>query len=76
MCYLQELKNGVSADFVEASKRHEISDAEFEKNSISGLASAWSDAVAIEGRQSPDDDLDAMKKVTVDDVNRVAQSFH
>lgn len=71
----QELKNGVSADFVEASKRHEISDAEFQKNSISGLASAWSDAVAIEGRQSPDDDLDAMKKVSVDDVNRVARAF-
>ncbi len=71
----QELKNGVSADFVEASKRHEISDAEFQKNSISGLASAWSGAVAIEGRQSPDDDLDAMKKVTVDDVNRVARAF-
>jgi zinc protease len=71
----QELKTGVSADFVEASKRHEISDAEFQKNSISGLASAWSDAVAVEGRQSPDDDLDAMKKVTVDDVNRVARTF-
>jgi zinc protease len=71
----QELKNGVSPDFVDASKRHEISDAEFQKNSISGLASAWSDAVAIEGRQSPDDDLDAMKKVTVDDVNRIARTF-
>ncbi len=72
---LQELKDGVSADFVEASKRHEISDAEFQKNSISGLASVWSDAVAIEGRQSPDDDLDAMKKVTIDDVNRLARTF-
>lgn len=71
----QELKNGVSPDFVEASKRHEISDAEFEKNSISGLASAWSDAVAIEGRQSPEDDLDAMEKVTVADVNRVARAY-
>ncbi len=71
----QELKNGVSADLVEASKRHEISDAEFQKSSISGLASAWSDAVAIEGRQSPDDDLEAMEKVSVDDVNRVARAF-
>ncbi len=71
----QELKNGVSPDLVEASKRHEISDAEFEKNSISGLASAWSNAVAVEGRNSPDDDLDAMKKVSVDDVNRVARAF-
>ncbi len=71
----EELKNGVSADFVDASKRHEISSAEFQKNTISGLASAWSDAVAIEGRQSPDDDLNAMEKVTVEDVNRIAKTF-
>ncbi|HUI29822.1 MAG TPA: pitrilysin family protein [Candidatus Acidoferrales bacterium] len=71
----QELKNGVSPDFVEASKRHEISDAEFSKNSISGLASDWSDAVAVEGRQSPDDDLDAMRKVSVEDVNRIARTY-
>lgn len=71
----RELKNGVSPDLVDASKRHEISDAEFEKNSISGLASAWSDAVAIENRQSPDDDLDAIKKVTVDDVDRVMRQY-
>lgn len=71
----QEIKNGVSPDLVEASKRHEISDAEFQKNSVSGLAMAWSNAVAIEGRQSPDEDLKAMEKVTVDDVNRVAREY-
>jgi zinc protease len=70
-----ELKNGVSADLVEASKRHEISDAEFQKNSVSGLAQAWSDAVAIEQRNSPDDDLKMMEKVSVDDVNRVAREY-
>lgn len=69
------VKNGVSADLVEAAKRHEIAAAEFQKNSISGLASVWSDAVAIEGRQSPEDDLNAIKKVTVDDVNRVAKQY-
>ncbi len=71
----EELKNGVSADLVEASKRHEISDAEFQKNSVSGLAQAWSDAVAIEHRSSPEDDLRMMEKVTADDVNRVAREF-
>ncbi|HEY9165560.1 MAG TPA: pitrilysin family protein [Candidatus Kryptonia bacterium] len=70
-----ELKNGVSPELVEASKRHEISDAEFQKNSVSGLASAWSDAVAIEGRNSPDDDLKMMESVTVEDVNRVARKY-
>ncbi len=71
----QELKNGVSPDLVEASKRHEISDAEFQKNSVSGLAQTWSSAVAIEGRNSPDEDLQAMEKVTVNDVNRVARQY-
>ncbi len=70
-----EIKHGLSEDLVEAEKRHEISDAEFQKNSISGLASAWSEAVAVEGRNSPDDDLNALKKVTVEDVNRAAEKY-
>jgi len=70
-----QLKDGLSPDLVEASKRHEVSDAEFQKNSVSGLAEAWSDAVAIEGRSSPDEDIDMMKKVTADDVNRVARKY-
>lgn len=69
------VKNGIPADLVEAMKRHEITDAEFRKNSISGLASAWSQAIAVEGRSSPDDDIEMIKKVTVDDVNRVARKY-
>ena len=40
-----------------------------------GLANAWSQALAIEGRASPDDDIEAIKKVTVEDVDRVAQKY-
>ena len=69
------LKDGVPADLVEAAKRSEIANAEFERSSIPGLASEWSEAVAGEGRQSPDEDVDAMKRVTVDDVNRVARAY-
>jgi len=69
------LKDGISADLVEAAKRHEVAAAEFEKNSVSGLASAWSDALALEGRSSPEDDVRAIKAVTVDDVNRVARKY-
>src|SRR5208283_302478 len=46
-----ETTNGVLADLVEAAKRREISSAEFQKNSVEGLAMAWSQAVAVEGRQ-------------------------
>jgi zinc protease len=69
------VKNGVPEDLVEAAKRHEIADAEFEKNSIFGLASLWSQAVAVEGRTSPQDDIEAVKKVTAADVNRVARAY-
>ncbi len=68
-------KNGVPADLVEAAKRHAVSDAQFRKNSIAGLANAWSQAVAVEGRSSPDDDIEAIKKVTAEEVNRVAREY-
>lgn len=67
--------NGVPAELVEAAKRKEIAGAEFRRNSIPGLAAAWSEALAAEGRNSPDDDVDAMKKVTPEDVNRVAKKY-
>ena len=65
--------NGVPADLVEAAKRREIAAAEFRRNSIPGLAEAWSQALAAEGRNSPDDDVDAMRRVTLEDVNHVAK---
>lgn len=67
--------NGVPADLVEAAKRREIAGAEFRRNSIPGLAEVWSNALAAEGRNSPDDDVEAMKRVTVEDVNRLAKTF-
>jgi zinc protease len=70
-----EITDGISIDLVEAAKRREIISAELQKNSVSGLASAWSDAVAIEGRNSPDDDINAIRQVTVADVNRVAKGY-
>ena len=69
------LKNGIPADLVEATKRHEIAEAEFRKNSIAGLAREWSQALAVEGRNSPDEDIEAIKRVTAADVNRVAQKY-
>jgi zinc protease len=69
------VKNGVPADLVEATKRHEVANAEFRKNSIAGLAQEWSQALAVEGRTSPQDDVEAIKKVTVADVNRVARKY-
>ncbi len=70
-----DIKNGLPEDLVEAEKRHELSDFEFQKNSVSGLASVWSEALAAEGKQSPDDDIKALENVTTEDVNRVAKKY-
>ncbi|MDA8387109.1 MAG: pitrilysin family protein [Nitrospiraceae bacterium] len=72
---LAAVKKGVSADLVAAAKLHEETDAEFDKNSIHGLAESWSQAVAVEGRNSPEDDINAIRKVTVSDVDRVAARY-
>ncbi len=69
------LKSGLPSELVEAAKRSEIAGAAFRKNSIPELAAAWSQALAAEGRNSPDDDVDAIRKVTVGDVNRVARQY-
>ncbi|MBD5606879.1 MAG: insulinase family protein [Candidatus Eremiobacteraeota bacterium] len=66
-------RDGVSPELVEAAKRSELAQSQFGRNSIPDLASAWSSAIADEGRSSPDDDVAAIAKVTVDDVNRVAK---
>jgi|HubBroStandDraft_5_1064220.scaffolds.fasta_scaffold16846_2 zinc protease len=67
--------DGVPADLVDAAKRSEIAQAEFQRNSISGLAEVWSSALANEGRNSPEEDVDAIRKVTLADVNRVAKQY-
>jgi zinc protease len=69
------LKKGVPADLVTAAKKLEVANAEFQKNSVSGLAMAWSQALAVEGRQSPEDDVRAIQKVTPADVDRVARQY-
>lgn len=68
-------RDGIPADLVEAVKRHAVADAQFRKNSIPGLAAEWSQAVAVEGRSSPDDVIQALQKVTVAEVNRVAREY-
>ena len=68
-------RQGFPAELVEAAKRSEIASAQFRRNSISDLAAVWSQALAAEGRNSPDDDVEAIRRVTVADVNRVAMQY-
>ncbi len=70
-----KIAHGISPDLVEVARRRELASAEFQKNSISGLAMLWSQALAVEGRASPDEDLAALKRVTTADVERVARKY-
>ena len=69
------VKNGFPADLVSAAQKRELAEAEFQKNSVAGLAMAWSRALAVEGRQSPEDNVKAVAKVTVEEVDRVARRY-
>jgi zinc protease len=71
----EDMKKGFSAGLVEAAKRIRLTKAELKKNSILGLAMAWSQALAVEGRRSPEDNLKAIGRVSAADVNRVARKY-
>lgn len=67
--------NALPTELITAAKRKEVASFQFQRNSISDLAARWSDAVAVEGRQSPDEDLAALEKVTPEDVRRIAKEY-
>ena len=67
--------SGVPAELVEAAKKRELVEATEDRSSVPLVAQAWSEALAVGGRASPDDDVNALASVTVDDVNRVAHEY-
>lgn len=69
------VKQGVPADLVAAAKRQEIAQLDFQKNSVDGLAQTWSEALAVQGLDSPNDMIAAFNQVTVADVDRVAREY-
>ena len=68
-------KSGLPADLVNVAKQREVAQAQFALNSVSGLASTWSQTLAVEHR-TPDEDLAGLQSVTVDDVNRVLRTSY
>ncbi len=73
---IEKLKvDGIPPALVEAAKRREVAAAQFAGNSVQGLATQWSEALAVQGR-TPDQNLAALQAVTVDDVNRVLRTYY
>lgn len=69
------VRNGIPEELVETAKRRELVQRYFQLNSIPGLANVWSNALAVEGRFSPEDDFEAIRKVSRADVDRVARRY-
>jgi zinc protease len=69
------VEHGVPAELVEAAKRREATAFQLQKGSIPGLAALWSQALAVEGRESPEEDLMEIERVTPADVTRVARAW-
>jgi zinc protease len=68
-------KTGVPNDLVEAAKLREISQLEFEGNSIEGQALEWSQAVAVQGLSSPQDMIAQFEAVNAAEVDRVLRTY-
>ena len=67
-----ESRGGLPADLVEAERRRVVLDNELRANSVSGLARLWTDAVAVEGLSSPDQEAAMLAKVDAATVNATA----
>lgn len=68
-------KGGVSPELVEAAKRAELAQFEFDKNSAVTLASEWSQALAWQGLDSPAQAAQQIRDVSVAAVDRLARKY-
>ena len=66
--------NGIDPELVEAAKRNAIANLEFQRNSVDGLANAWSGALAFQGLDSPDAIKRAIEAVTPAAVDALAKA--
>ncbi len=69
------VERGLPDDLVAAAKRREVLELELRKTSVRKLAATWSEALAVEGRRSPQDDIDAMQRLSAADVDRAAHKY-
>ncbi len=69
-----ESRGGLPADLVEAERRRVVLENELRANSVSGLARQWTEAVAVEGLASPDQEAASLQNVDAAAVN--AQAAH
>ncbi|MGA2480228.1 MAG: pitrilysin family protein [Spirochaetia bacterium] len=72
---LLESKEGIPADLVAAEQRRVVLGSELRGTSVSGLAQAWTTAVAVKGLDSPEQDSAMLQKVDAKSVNGLAANL-
>ena len=65
---------GIDPSLVEAAKRKAVAELETKRNSVEGLAGAWSTALVEQGLDSPDAMKQAIESVTPAAVNALAKA--
>ena len=68
-------QSGLPPELVQVAKDRELAQAQFQMNSINGLATTWSQELAVEHR-TPGDEIAGLQAVSVDDVNRVLRTYY
>lgn len=62
-------KDGVAPDLVAAAMRRVVLSGELQRNSIAGLATAWTDAIALAQLDSPAEAVARLRRVTAAEVD-------
>ncbi len=66
---------GLPKDLIDAQRKKALLGNALARNSISGLAGAWTDAIALKNVRSPAEGNSLLQKVTVAEVNSLAASL-
>jgi zinc protease len=67
---IEKVKAGVPADLITAERDRTVLENDLQRNSVSGLARAWTAAVALQNRSSPAESAGLLEKVSVADVQK------
>ena len=72
---VKTISGGIAEDLVSSEQRQLVLENNLERNSVSGLAQAWTNAIALRGAPSPDAAVAALERVTLPDVAAAAKEL-
>ncbi len=69
------INGGITQELVASEQRQLILENNLQRNSISGLAQSWTNAIALRGAASPDAAVAQLERVTLSDVTAAAKAL-